>query len=1239
MAHQDSHEQKLGSDVSRPAGSDVDTSFFTSNPAEERSTAYESMEPAGPEAVEDPVAEDYISAKPVAQTKSTMLRSQTHDYASNATSLPIKRSDSAPLRQDRSQLRASSTKNKDNPFVQGLKRTVTGGNPAQTRSQYSFVFDPMFSDDSSSGSENDAPAKRKRPGTNGIDDRLSKSDKKLERKHARKGMSYSQFKFGNDHMKTRGKVSRRDGRLNIAVNDTTGKGYVAKALGQTIKHHLDVPKRRHSTAPWRTHAQDHAKPSPDEPYAESIASGLSSYDRRPKLNIVIMVIGSRGDIQPFLKVGKILSQKYGHRVRVATHPAFREFVQKDAGLEFFSVGGDPAQLMAFMVKNPGLIPSVSTFREGEIKRRREQMAEMMHGFWRACINATDDEGDKKNKELLDDAFPFVADAIIANPPSFAHVHIAERLGIPLHMMFTFPYSPTTQFPHPLANIRPDKSNVDLHYVNFMSYALVEMMTWQGLGDLVNDLRTKTLGLEPVSSLWAPGALYRMKVPYTYMWSPSLVPKPADWGPEIDLAGFAFLDLASSFDPPKELSDFLDAGEPPVYIGFGSIVVDDPDKFTQMIFEAVRMAGVRALINKGWGGIGGDGKDVPEGIYMISNVPHDWLFPKVKAVIHHGGAGTTAIGLKCGKPTMIVPFFGDQPFWGSMVAEAKAGAFECIPYKKLSVERFAEGIKQCLTEEAQNNVNKIAESIAKEGDGAENAVKSFHRNLPLAGRYNMRCSILEDRVAVWRLRNSALRLSAVAAEILIKSGKVKWHDLKLIRHYEWNDFDGPGEPITGTTGAMTSSLFGIGEGVGMVPVRIAKHIKKRDEHAKKKQAIADRKAKRTSEKSLQKDATKDDQSQEDSKNGDRPPNERAETTNTLTSTISADPTEPLYQELADDVATGLAKSSYALINLPLNLSLATARGFHNAPRLYGDATVRRPLKITGFKSGFKAAGHELGFGVYDAWTGLVTQPKGGWSDEVTVPAKFAGLGKGVGKGVGGFVLKNISAIIAPPVYVGLGVRKYLEKRIGGVGTSTFLKDSRQLQGKVEERKLGEEKPDGQHRLQTTKDEVLAGWNTFVEIWAAAETIRQGSSVKPVSAFRYERERKQWMENGLLENVRTARAALEARKNGQDLDQFIAKRQEEQDEAEKLPETPVVETSNDDDLKHEPSREAAEAYPETSTASKENLTHNRLAYGRADSDATAVDSSSDEKHDRLKVPGYFDKQHTGSIDQQGARMVAA
>ena len=110
-----------------------------------------------------------------------------------------------------------------------------------------------------------------------------------------------------------------------------------------------------------------------------------------------------------------------------------------------------------------------------------------------------------------------------------------------------------------------------------------------------------------------------------MWSPGLIPKPKDWGPEIDISGFVFLDLASSFTPPDELKKFLDDGPPPVYIGFGSIVVDDPDQFTKLIFDAVKSVGCRALVSKGWGGFGSNA-DCPENVFMLENTPHDWLFP-------------------------------------------------------------------------------------------------------------------------------------------------------------------------------------------------------------------------------------------------------------------------------------------------------------------------------------------------------------------------------------------------------------------------------------------------------------------------------------------------------------------------------------------------------------------------------------------------------------------------------------
>ncbi|KAK8124465.1 Sterol 3-beta-glucosyltransferase [Apiospora kogelbergensis] len=811
-------------------------------------------------------------------------------------------------------------------------------------------------------------------------------------KRRRSDDQYRRFKVGNDKYSTKGKV-KRDGRLNITVNDTSNTGYLAKALGTAVKRIVPGADKVNS-----------GRGSPSR--LSSDTTTTSQTHRRPKLNIVIMVIGSRGDAQPFLKIGKVLKENYGHRVRIATHPAFREFVEKDSGLEFFSVGGDPSELMAFMVKNPGMIPKLESVKAGDIGRRRNAMAEMFDGFWRACINATDNEKDEANLKMMGNRAPFVADAIIANPPSFAHIHCAEALGIPLHLMFTFPYTPTQAFPHPLASIK--KTNVDPGYTNFMSYPLVEMMVWQGLGDLVNDFRVNTLKLDPVSTLWAPGSTYRLHVPYTYLWSPGLVPKPEDWGPEIDIAGFTFLDLASTFEPPEDLVEFLDNGDKPIYIGFGSIVVDDADKFTEMIFEGVKKAGVRALVSKGWGGLGGE--NTPDNIYMLENTPHDWLFPKVQAAVIHGGAGTTAIALKCGLPTMVVPFFGDQHFWGTMIGTAGAGP-EAVPYKQLDVDKLADGIKFCLTDEARKGAQKIAESIEAEGDGAKNAVRSFHSHLALSGEKSMRCSILSDRVAVWKVKDTNIKLSAVAADILVEKGLLSWRRLRLVRHQEWNDFEGPGEPVTGIAGAMGSAIGEFFTGFGSVPYRIARTSTKRTERKKKKEAK--RQQKLTQKKKAAEPKT---------------PKTTAPGANAGASEFPF-PNNPsgaeatgMQQQKAEEQAKD--KRPAAQTQLTNNSILtATTPGIDNAAEEYG-ADISKGLEKSGkaiaqaprIKSGLQAAGHEFVFGIYDGVTGIVRLPvKGAKQDGV------GGALGGVAMGFGGLVLKPIAAIVSPFGYTLKGMR--------------------------------------------------------------------------------------------------------------------------------------------------------------------------------------------------------------------------
>ncbi|KAI9849857.1 MAG: hypothetical protein M1837_000071 [Sclerophora amabilis] len=1014
-----------------------------------------------------------------------------------------------------------------------LKKTTTGGSTALNEAVWTSG---LFSDSdslSSSGSETEQYFQRKRS-RHGSKSNTRKSNAIAGDTKDADTEPYSRFAVGNDEYKTRGKVSKRDGRLNITVSEITNSGYLAKALGATLKHHLG-PGQKHETEqdgiPYRS-----ASPSPDDPETEAWA--------RPKLNIVIMVIGSRGDIQPFLQVGRILKEEHGHRVRIATHPAFKKFVEQDTGLDFFSVGGDPAELMAFMVKNPGLVPSLSTVRAGEIGRRRDQMFEMFQGFWRACINSTDDETDLDNIKMMGNKRPFIADAIIANPPCFAHIHCAEKLGVPLHLMFTFPYSPTQKFPHPLANIK--NSNINSNYTNFMSYPLVEMMTWQGLGDLVNRFRTRTLGLEPVSTLWAPGQLYRLKVPYTYLWSPGLVPKPPDWGPEIDIAGFVFLDLASSFEPPDTLTQFLNAGPPPVYIGFGSIVVDDPNKFTAIIFEAVQKAGVRAIVSKGWGGLGDD--NVPDGIYMLGNTPHDWLFPRVAAVVHHGGAGTTAIGLKCGKPTMIVPFFGDQPFWGSMCARARAGSHEPVPYKQLTADRLARGIRECLSEEASTNAATIANEIAKEGDGARNAVKSFHRSLTLRGDDSMRCAILEDRVAVWNLKDTNLRLSALAADILVARKKLAWKNLRLIRHKDWSDFAGPGEPFTGAGAALLSSATGVARGFGGVPIRWVRKVKRHGEQRREKRsttkADSHEESNGTSGRNshsrgqapdLESDEADDRVlSSEEVSETSTPRSDEANGAVRISNNSSKFPKSPedcIAQDMAAETGRGLEKSGKALAKAPMNLSLAVAQGFHNAPRLYGDETVRRPRRISGIHSGMRAAGSEFVYGIYDGVTGLVVQPYIGARDD-----GLLGFVKGTGKGIGGFVLKDLAAILGPMGYTLKGIHKEIQRRRLPIN---FIRKARIIEGQRAAKALSDEE------RQVAVETVARGWKIVVEVRRQTEQARaEGLKGK----WRARRQLREWREVGALENVDQAQRALHATKHGRDLETVFQGQREQLRKAE-------------------------------------------------------------------------------------------
>ncbi|KAL4030322.1 hypothetical protein IC575_008558 [Cucumis melo] len=419
----------------------------------------------------------------------------------------------------------------------------------------------------------------------------------------------------------------------------------------------------------------------------------------PPLQIVMLIVGTRGDVQPFVAIGKRL-QDYGHRVRLATHSNFKEFVLT-AGLEFFALGGDPKILAGYMVKNKGFLPSGPS----EIPVQRNQMKEIIYSLLPACKDPDPESG-----------IPFEAEAIIANPPAYGHTHVAEALKIPIHIFFTMPWTPTSEFPHPLSRVKQQAGYR-------LSYQIVDSLIWLGIRDMINDLRKKRLKLRPVTYLSGSHAS-ESNVPHGYIWSPHLVPKPKDWGPKVDVVGFCFLDLASNYEPPESLVNWLKAGDKPIYIGFGSLPVQEPAKMTQIIVKALESTGQRGIINKGWGGLG-NLEEPKDFVYLLDNCPHDWLFLQCKAVVHHGGAGTTAAGLKAACPTTIIPFFGDQPFWGERVHARGVGPAP-IPVEEFSFNKLVEAINFMLDPKVKQSALELAKAMENE-DGVEGAVKAFFKH--------------------------------------------------------------------------------------------------------------------------------------------------------------------------------------------------------------------------------------------------------------------------------------------------------------------------------------------------------------------------------------------------------------------------------------------------------------------------------------------------------------------------------
>ncbi|KAL8771767.1 MAG: hypothetical protein Q9209_002958 [Squamulea sp. 1 TL-2023] len=443
------------------------------------------------------------------------------------------------------------------------------------------------------------------------------------------------------------------------------------------------------------------------------------------LRVTCLTIGSRGDVQPYIALCKGLLEE-GHKPRIATHREFESWVRKH-GIDFAPVEGDPAELMRICVEN-GMF-TYSFLREASVKFRG-WIDELLSSAWTACQDS---------------------DILIESPSAMAGIHIAEALEIPYFRAFTMPWTRTRAYPHAFAV--PDHKMGGAY--NYITYVMFDNVFWKAIAGQVNRWRKKELGLRSTNL----DKLQPNKVPFLYNFSPSVVVPPLDYSDWIRVTGYWFLDEASNWTPPEDLSKFIARaradGKKIVYIGFGSIVVSDPAALTKTVVESVLKADVRCILSKGWSDrLGAHDASKPEvplppEILQITSAPHDWLFKQIDAATHHGGAGTTGASLRAGLPTIVKPFFGDQFFFGSRIEDLGVGIY----MKKLNVSVFSRALWEAThSERMMIKAKVLGEQIRKvcslspflmmddvfklmlwdeQEDGVNNAIQAVYRDLEYA----------------------------------------------------------------------------------------------------------------------------------------------------------------------------------------------------------------------------------------------------------------------------------------------------------------------------------------------------------------------------------------------------------------------------------------------------------------------------------------------------------------------------
>jgi sterol 3beta-glucosyltransferase len=399
-------------------------------------------------------------------------------------------------------------------------------------------------------------------------------------------------------------------------------------------------------------------------------------------------LGTWGDVRPLVVLGMGL-QAAGHDVQIVASPGYGEWVRA-RGLGFRPLRDDVhgliAQLSSRDVFNP--IHQIQLVRKV-----------VPQTFTRAGLDLLDVIGD--SDALLTVEFSLAA---------FLDVLPKDLRPI---LINPAPLTPTRHFPS--AGAPPCWFPFPASYNRF-SYSFIQRLTWMLLGPPRNALRKMHPGKTKHTFKQFQAML--AATPALTVVSPHVVARPADWGAHQQITGYLF-DDDPAWTPPPELSDFLAAGDPPVYIGFGSMPDSKPQATTRLCIDAVQQAGKRAVILTGWAGMGAD--DAPQNIHFLKYAPHSWLFPQMVAVVHHGGAGTTASGFRAGVPTVIVPHNADQPFWGRRAQELGVGTAP-IPRGRVTAVKLAAAIEEATTNQSlREKAAELGRKIGAE-DGTDTAVK-------------------------------------------------------------------------------------------------------------------------------------------------------------------------------------------------------------------------------------------------------------------------------------------------------------------------------------------------------------------------------------------------------------------------------------------------------------------------------------------------------------------------------------